>query len=68
MIHAADVGVGVIREPVQPGMIYVKYPGALSPYPVPSTGDKAHPFLWGALLMMSLGLAIVAFRIKHKEQ
>lgn len=35
---------------------------------LPPTGDSAAPFLWTVLLMMSLGLAVTAIRMKRKEQ
>lgn len=35
---------------------------------LPPTGDSADPFLWMALLMVSLGLAVTAIRMKRKEQ
>ena len=35
---------------------------------LPPTGDSADPFLWTALLMMSLGLAVTVIRMKRREQ
>lgn len=70
MIHAATEGVGVIYSPVQRGMIFVRYPGSgggVDPL-YPDTGDRTDPFLWAALLMMSLGLVVASLKLRRRER